>query len=278
MKTNRFVALWLCLVALPAFADSPYATASDFAQWAGRLREKTLIALGREPRVVLNGSGRVGPGSRVLMIGDSLSVGAFGEAMGNYLAARFGRGNVALFAAGGSSPQSWLLADPPYTTKCGYRTQTAAGTTLNDFHNGRRPVPVTIPKVETLIRTYRPAVVIVQQGTNWMDGLAASGNDFEHDRGVIDRFIPVLKSFAGGNRKVIWIMPPDSSKFSNRVQRAVETLIRDAARRYSFEVVASRSMTHYIPGKSGGDGVHYNSEPSEAWAGQVARDLDRKLR
>jgi hypothetical protein len=30
-------------------------------------------------------------------------------------------------------------------------------------------------------------------------------------------------------------------------------------------------------GKTGGDGIHYNSESSEAWARSIQRDLDSKL-
>src|SRR5712671_4276366 len=41
---------------------------------------------------------------RVLMVGDSLTVGGFGEAMQAYLLRRFGSNNVAVFASCGSSP------------------------------------------------------------------------------------------------------------------------------------------------------------------------------
>lgn len=36
-------------------------------------------------------------------------------------------------------------------------------------------------------------------------------------------------------------------------------------------------MTHYVTGKTGGDGIHYNSESSEAWARAIQRDLDMKI-
>jgi len=268
-----------CVAACPVLAQAQYGGSSEFATYAKKLREQSLLKM--EPQVVLNTSSkpRVG-GNRVIMIGDSLSVGAFGESLGNYLVSRYGRSNVALFAAGGSSPQSWLASEPDYITKCGYREQNPAGTTVIDFKNGRRPAPVCIPKIEGLITKYRPTTIIVQLGTNWMDALTAKsdGDEYAHDSEIMDRFIAVLRSRGGASRQIIWICPPDSSKFSGRVQRTVEGLIKDAARKYSFDTVSSRSMTHYVMGKSGGDGVHYNSEASEAWASLVERDLDRKLR
>jgi len=279
MKIDRFLILWLCLAAWPVLAQSPADGGHSFAQWAEKLREERLAFL--EPKVVLRSEGKSrGSATRVLMLGDSLSVGAFGESVGAYLATRFGKNNVEVFAAGGSSPQSWLQSEPDYITKCGYRQQTGDGTLLIDFLNGRRPRPVRIPKIETLIQRYRPNAIVIQLGTNWMDGLASKsdGDEYEHDRAVLDRFIAVLRSHPGEDRQIVWILPPDSSKFSNRVQRSVESLIREAAKKNSFEVIASRAMTHYVMGKSGGDGVHYNSEASEAWASLVERDMERKLR
>jgi hypothetical protein len=36
-------------------------------------------------------------------------------------------------------------------------------------------------------------------------------------------------------------------------------------------------VTHYVTGKTGGDGIHYNTESSEAWARGIQRELDAKL-
>jgi hypothetical protein len=273
------LALCCCLFAGSVLAQSSNQSDSDFIQRAKKLREASLQAI--EPQVVVPTTGRSrSSGTRVVMIGDSLSVGPFGESIGSYLDSRFGTGNVAVFASGGSSPQSWMRSEPDYVTKCGYRQQIPSGTTLIDFVNGKPPRRVTTPKIESIIAKYHPTTVIVQLGTNWMDGLAGNsgGDDYQHDSSTLDRFVAAVRSHPGENRQIIWITPPDSAKFSNRVQKAVETLIRDAAKKYSFEIVASRPMTHYVMGQSGGDGVHYNKDASEAWAKQVKRDLDRKLR
>ena len=74
-----------------------------------------------------------------------------------------------------------------------------------------------------------------------------------------------------------WITPPDSSRYSKTVETRVQNLITGAAEKDSFEIIDSSRMTHYVPGKSGGDGVHYNSAAAKEWANQVTRELDGML-
>ena len=111
--------------------------------------------------------------TRVLMIGDSMSVGGFGEGMAEWLVAKFGRASVSMYAACGSSPEHWLRDEPDYQTHCGYREVTPRTNLLYDYVGGRRPLPMIAPKVEDLISILHPRVVIVQLGTNWMDAMSA---------------------------------------------------------------------------------------------------------
>jgi hypothetical protein len=215
---------------------------------------------------------------RVLMIGDSLSVGGFGESIQDYLLRRFGRNNVAIFAVCGSSPEHWLRSGPDYATKCGYREQTPSSFTVLDFDRGRRPQPVPTPKLEDLLAKYRPTIVIVQLGTNWMDGLVRNAQLQDEDARIMDDFIGVVRHWPDTARTIIWITPPDSSHYPLRVQQTVLALIKNASYKHGFRTIDSSTMTHYIPGKSGGDGVHYASEPAKQWAGLVSVQLDRMVR
>jgi len=205
-----------------------------------------------------------------------MSVGAFGGVMADYLVSRFGRSNFALYASCGSSPESWMRSESDYLTHCGFRVQTPTRTEIIDYEKGHRPPLVRTPKIENLLAFHRPNLVIVQLGTNWMDSLM-HGDSPDKLAGIIDRFVASIRSHSDV-RQIIWITPPDSSHFSPRVQRTVEALIRDASHRDRFDTVISSAMTHYTPGRSGGDGIHYNSEPAEAWARLAWRDLSRKLR
>jgi hypothetical protein len=75
-------------------------------------------------------------------------------------------------------------------------------------------------------------------------------------------------------KKVVWITPPDSAKFRN-VQGTFRQIIRDVARDEGVSIVESR--TRYKMGKTGNDGIHYNTESSQEWAQQIQKDLDSKV-
>jgi hypothetical protein len=215
----------------------------------------------------------------ILMIGDSLTVGGFGEAVEDYLLHRFGNKNVAIFACCGSSPEHWMRSGPDYITKCGYREQTPRSSILYDFERGRRPKRVLTPKLEDLVAKFHPRTVIVQLGTNWIDGMRSNPARDESTYGeILDRFVAAIHSEPNTVRKIIWITPPDSSRYSKTVQRRVTNLIKTASRRHSFEIIDSSRLTHYVRGQSGGDGVHYNRPAAKEWANRVTRELDSMLR
>jgi lysophospholipase L1-like esterase len=136
--------------------------------------------------------------------------------------------------------------------------------------NGKPPRPTLTPKLTRLINKYKPTILIVQLGTNWMDRSLTD----EQMSNYLDNF--VREARRGSVQQIIWIAPPDSSRL-RKTQGRVHTVIRQAARRDGFQVVDSRDFTHYVAGKTGGDGIHYNSEASEAWARKIQGDLDSKL-
>ena len=92
-------------------------------------------------------------------------------------------------------------------------------------------------------------------------------------RAVLQRFVSAVHR--GGARKMVWIGPPDSSRFS-KVQNRIYRLIQQSVWR-SGPVIDSRRFTRYLVGKTGGDGVHYNRESGEAWARRVIDSIDHVL-
>jgi len=206
---------------------------------------------------------------KVLMIGDSLSVSGFGDAVREHLEQEFGRQNLAFFASCGSSPESWLENERVFYTKCGYREKTPTTDIYHDYHNGKKPPPVATPKIETLIDRYKPTIVIVQLGTNWMDQTLSD----DYIRHVLARFVAAVHG--DSTRRMIWIGPPDSSRFS-KVQSRIYQLIQQSVPR-GDPVIDSRRFTRYVMGKTGGDGIHYNRESGEAWAKPVNASLDQIL-
>ncbi len=216
---------------------------------------------------------------RVLMIGDSMTVGGFGEGMQEYLSKRFGRNRIAVYGSCGSSPESWLRSEPEFVTRCGYREYTPRTEVSYDFESGRHPQPALTPKIEDLMTIFNPKTVIVQLGTNWMDAMPAHVNgDKSTYSQMLDRVIAAIHCQPGAGRQIIWVTPPDAAHYSNEVKKAVFDLIKSAAQRHSFTAIDSGGMTHYVAGRSGSDGVHYSPKEGRDWAALVGKELDRLVR
>jgi len=212
-------------------------------------------------------SGPDAPPPSILMIGDSLSVGKFGEVIQMHLALKH---RVAAYASCGSSPEHWLAGEPDFVTKCGYRQRTSDSDILTDWVNGRAPRPTRTPKLADLVRKHKPTILVVQLGTNWMDRNLSDEQMNEY----LSRFVEEARR--GTVEKIVWIAPPDSSRL-RKTQGRVHQILRRAAARKNFDIIDSRNVTHYVMGKTGGEGIHYNSEASEAWARAIQRDLDIKI-
>lgn len=212
---------------------------------------------------------------RILYIGDSLTVGGFGETLQELLVTRYGSQNVFVYGSCGSAPQHWLTVEPPHVTKCGYRERTPQRTIVLEYKNGQRPPPVQTPKIDRLLWMHKPQVVIVQLGTNWFDDLLGRNSDEEIKKmaQALDRLAASLRG-----KQVIWILPPDTTKFSHAVQNVVRQLIARAAKTWRFDYIDSVKLTHYVNGRTGSDGVHYNSEAGADWARGVMKQLQQKIR
>lgn len=210
---------------------------------------------------------------KVLLIGDSLSVDGFGEAMQKGLQRRFGDEQVAVFASCGSSPEDWIKGG--FVTNCGYRQTTPAGSLLLRYDNGARPRRTVTPKLRNVLSHYRPEFVIVQLGTNWMDRLSEStppGSSYY--RHIIRDFVREVRR-GNPTAVVFWVMPPSSAAYSSAVHKQVEQWINEESRKLSFYTVNSRSLTGpYRKGVTGGDGVHYSDAAGASWARGV---LDKFL-
>jgi hypothetical protein len=206
---------------------------------------------------------------RVLMIGDSLSVGPFGQEMQHFLIEKFGESRVYLFASCGSSPEHWLGSEPEFVSKCGYRVKTPRQFLLGEYEKGRRPAPFPTPKLEHILARTHPDLVLVQLGTNWFDMLeqGASHEVVERLEGIVERFVATLISL-DSKPQVVWITPPDSARF-RKVQGTVTDLLQSAGKRWRFSCIDSSTLVQYVPGQSGGDGVHYASAAAEKWASGV---------
>ncbi len=212
-------------------------------------------------------------GERVLFLGDSLTVGPFGDSLQNYLIDTFSDRGVGVIAVCGCSPEHWLGDEATFSSRCGYRLKKPGDLKIGRYENGVPPKSYAVPKVETILRAWRPSVVIVQLGTNWFDRLSESSSEqtLANFDQILDRFVKTIRT-SPSQPSLIWITPPDSSRF-RKVQGLVTRAIKQASVRNRFRVIDSTGMIYYEPGKSGGDGVHLSTNAADIWADKVKRKL-----
>jgi hypothetical protein len=212
--------------------------------------------------------------SRVLMVGDSLTVGPFGDHMQNWLQTNLGPQRVFIYGSCGSSPEHWLTATEPFISPCGYRETTPQTKRLEKHHNGIKPARVATPKIEQLIATHRPQIVIIQLGTNHFDTLAKEGREaIPKLEAIYDEFSRALRRPGSKVRMVIWITPPDSTKFPDWVEQEVNRIIAANNSKHGYGTFFSQ--TRYIPGETGSDGVHYNEKGAEIWSTPIIQKINK---
>lgn len=213
---------------------------------------------------------------KVLIIGDSLSFGPFGESLERLMRSRFGKDEVVLMASCGSSPENWLGSTPVFITKCGYREAIPGEPPiLVDAFNGKPCPPWRTPKIPSILKRWGPSIIIVQMGTNWMDNMPDPvRSDGRQSRQIVRKFISELRA-GDPSRQIVWILPPDSSKYPTATKQAVDTWIEQALRESGCtSPIRSRSLTApYRKGITGPDGVHYKKDAAESWAHKVYSKL-----
>ena len=198
----------------------------------------------------------IGPGTRVLMIGDSHTVGSFGTEMDRLL--RTTGADVETYGSAGSSPSWWISGRP---THAGFVARHADGSVDLPAWNA----PHATPSLRDLVSQRRADVIIVNLGAN-MRG--ASKESLQRE---VDGISKVAQ--AAGSR-LIWVGPPRTradmgdaspmSRFSHDLRAAVEP---------HGTYVDSAPFTHYV----GADGIHYSGQAgtrvAREWAHHVFEEI-----
>jgi hypothetical protein len=169
---------------------------------------------------------------RILMIGDSQSIGPFGMALYGRLKSDHPR--TSLYASCGSIGRDWIQGSP---TLCGYRSRSETGEAL-DSRIGRTP------KLPRLLETLKPDLVIVALSGNYSK---MSEEAAIQDMAVIARLIQRSGS------KCLWVTAPRSRK-ERAFREGLAAWVEKAAGR-ECTVLDSWEFTTYP--EKGGDGIHY---------------------
>ncbi|MGY8639764.1 MAG: DUF459 domain-containing protein [Verrucomicrobiales bacterium] len=205
---------------------------------------------------------------KVLYLGDSLSMGAFGTTIDtNFRNAGF---DVHTVVAGGASPYYWLKAYQPLPCTIGYWEKTTAS-------DKRLGYVRAVPKIEDLIEKHHPNVVVVQTGINLYATLRSrrrpKAENKEEVRSLIDQ---MCKAIADVDAKGYWILPPNShqKRYTNELQSELATIMRDVVKEYNGAVFESQKYTNFDDPYPATDGIHYGPIEAREWATRVSSDFN----
>ncbi|MFN8609252.1 MAG: hypothetical protein U0931_17070 [Vulcanimicrobiota bacterium] len=193
------------------------------------------------------GGGSVKSGSKVLVIGDSHTAGAFGDELDRLLRAKGAQ--VHTVGSSGATADNYITGKG---TTVGYADHKANGQTEKTSSHAT-------PKLEELINEDKPDTIIVNLGANFR-GAGPSGIKKQ-----VDEIGEIAKRH---NIKITWVGPPTTrqdegnpsslDKFDQDMKAAVAPY---------GNYVSSRPFTpHY----NGPDGIHYSGAEAKKWAAGVA--------
>ncbi len=210
-----------------------------------------------------NCPGREKRSQRVIYLGDSQSMGAFGTTFDRSMR---NRGlEVFTVVAGGSSPYYWLKTYRSIPSSIGYWEKTPDGERRLGYIRA-------VPKLEALMLRHQPDVVVVQTGINLYATLRSRRHSKDENRQEIKSLIDKMcLAISKAGARSYWILPPHSheKKYPASLQDELRNIIRESVIRHQGSVFESQKFTHFTDPYPATDGIHFGREDSILWAEKV---------
>jgi hypothetical protein len=227
----------------------------------------------------------------VLIHGDSLGLCGFSKRLDQKFRGDPRVKSVFTYCTCGTNPLSWLK-EKPYAnvqTHCGYwsvesRPDSHAIKELRDTYgtpDGHRPTSHPVPKLDDLLATIQPDILVMQTGSN-LFGLFSGREKVKPDRdGPMLRkyLVPFVKKAItppSKLRKIYWIAPPISGRVSGEVQEFVFGQTQKGIGSVT-NVIDSRKLISYPYKHMEPDKEHFVGEDMNKWADKVWAEIDRDL-
>ena len=256
---SSFVISFFCLlVAWPPIVDAKPGLLSRIKKRNDISRKSTV-----KPKAK---AARVSGAKRILYLGDSMSMGAFGRTFDNRL--REAGFSVYTYVAGGATPYYWLSRYAPIPSNIGFWHKSP------DEDMRIRSID-KVPKVEELIKDCDPDIVVVQTGINLYASLVSKRRTREDNVQEVEGLCRnMAKATTRDGIQCYWIAPPSShpERYPVDLQQEMEDLMKRVVGEYG-RVFDSRRVTEYIDSYPQNDGIHYGPTEARQWAGHVADDF-----
>ncbi|MCB1066392.1 MAG: SGNH/GDSL hydrolase family protein, partial [Verrucomicrobiae bacterium] len=209
---------------------------------------------------------------RVLFLGDSFSIGAFGRTLDTRI--RESGLQVFTIVAGGASPYYWLSAYQSLPCSIGYWEKTPE-------EEKRLGYVKAVPKIEDLLTEIEPEIVVIQTGVNLYATLRSKRRPKEENVAEVRQLIDQMcYAVAKRGAKSYWVLPPHSheARYPRDLQDELATLMKEVVKEYNGAVFESQKFTHFNDPYPSTDGIHYGAEEASVWAERVASDFQVYLK
>ena len=227
----------------------------------------------------------------VLILGDSLGLCGFSKRLDQKFRADPRVKSVFTYCTCGTNPLSWLK-EKPFThaqTHCGYwsiesKPDSRGFKEQRDTYgepSGHRPASHNVPKLEDLIATIQPDILVMQTGSN-LFGLFSGREKVKPDRDgpVLRKYlVPFVKRAItppSTLRKIYWIAPPISGRVSGEVQEFVFDQTQKGVGSVT-DIIDSRKLISYPYKHMEPDKEHFVGEDMNKWADKAWTEIDQDL-
>lgn len=233
---------------------------------------------------------RSSQGLNVVILGDSLALCGFGKRLDERFRKSPWVKATFTYIACGTNPLSWLK-ERPYTslkTHCGYISIESNGSgrprELQDVYGMRRghvPIPHPVPKLEDLLVTLHPDILVMQTGTNLFDLFPdhKTVNPTRHGPELRSYLVPFINKAIrspSSLRRIYWVGAPTSGRVSKEVQDFVVEQTRLGIGNF-VNVIDSRALVSYPYRHMEPDKEHFIGADMDLWADRVFDIVDRDV-
>ena len=231
------------------------------------------------------------PGAKVLILGDSLALCGFGERLDERFRKCPNVKATFTYIACGTNPLSWLK-ERPYThiqTHCGFvslesNPDSGHVKELHDVYGqtrGHTPGSHPVPKLEDLLVSLQPDILVMQTGTNLFDLFPdrKNVNPNRHGPALRSYLVPFVTKAArtpSNLRKIYWVASPTSGRVSKEIQDFVLDQTRSDIGHIA-EVIDSRTLVSYPYRHMEPDKEHFIGADMDQWADKVFEIVERDL-
>lgn len=229
---------------------------------------------------------------KVLILGDSLALCGFGKRLDERFRSDPSVELTQTYMACGTNPLSWMKQKPYTTVKsaCGFWSIEPAGDPnappreMRDTYGTKRnqaPKPHLVPKLEDLLASVQPDVLIIQTGSNLFGLFPDTKTVRPAQHGpLLKKYLAPFRDLAVSPpstlRKIYYVNPPVSGRVAKEVQDFVYEQTR-AQLTPAATVIDSRTLLSYPYKNMDPDKEHFLGEEMTQWADQVFAIVQRDI-